>query len=138
MHLAYTHAVNFFGPVGCPAGGLPATAVCPDDHRGYFIFWKHYIYETFADLKYTKKAVFKRKRALMLQMPIEDHFTLDELVEVTADVAKRYATVGRPTILRDLKELQELGLLRKEGRMYIANTRILKAMRPEKKPENSK
>jgi Fic family protein len=99
----------------------------------FSIFWQHYIYEIFADLKYTKSGVFKRKRALMLQMPINKPLTVDELLEATPDVAKRYATVGRPTVARDLKELQELNLIRKEGRSYIANTRVLKAMMPGKK-----
>jgi len=99
----------------------------------FSVFWQHYIYETFADLKYTKKGAFKRKRALMLQMPISKMFTVDELLEISPDVAKRYATFGRPTILRDLKELQELNLLRKVGRNYSANTKILKAMMPDKK-----
>ncbi len=99
----------------------------------FSIFWQHYIYEIFADLKYTKSGVFKRKRALMLQMPINKPLTVDDLLEITPDVAKRYATVGRPTVVRDLKELQELNLLRKEGRSYIANTRVLKAMMPGKK-----
>lgn len=99
----------------------------------FSIFWQHYIYETFADLKYTKRGVFKRKRALILQMPINQLFTVDELVEISPDIAKRYATIGRATILRDLKELQELNLLLKVGKKYTANTRILKAMMPGKK-----
>ena len=99
----------------------------------FSIFWQHYIYEIFADLKYTKSSVFKRKRALILQMPINKSFTVDELLEITPDVAKKYATVGRTTVARDLKELQGLNLIRKEGRSYIANTKILKAMMPDKK-----
>ena len=48
----------------------------------FSIFWQHYIYETFAEVKYTKKGVFKRKRALMLQMPVNKLFTIDELLEM--------------------------------------------------------
>jgi hypothetical protein len=66
-------------------------------------------------------------------MPINKYFTADELLEITPDVAKRYATVGKPTLARDLKELQELNLIRKEGRKYIANSIILKSMMPDKK-----
>ena len=99
----------------------------------FSIFWQHYIYEIFAELKYTKSIVFKRKRALILQMPINKYFTADELLEITPDVAKRYATVGKPTLARDLKELQELNLIRKDGRKYIANSIILKSMMPDKK-----
>ncbi len=99
----------------------------------FSIFWQRHIYETFADLRYTKRGAFKRKRSLMLQIPINKSFTVNELLEISPDVAKRYATVGRPTVLRDLKELQELNLLIKFGRKYGANTSILKAMMPGKK-----
>jgi len=99
----------------------------------FSIFWQHYIYETFADLKYTKKTTFKRKRALMLQIPINGLFTTDELLEISPDVAKKYATIGRTTVLRDLRELQDLNLLKKVGSKYTANTVILKAMMPDKK-----
>ena len=102
--------------------------------KGQFsIFWRHHIYETFADLKYTKKSSFKRKRALMLQMPINKKYAVDELLEISADVARRYATLQRATVLRDLRELQALNLLLKVGRKYIANTIILSAMMPDKK-----
>lgn len=99
----------------------------------FSIFWQHYIYKTFADLKYTKKGAFKRKRALMLQMHLNKEFTVDEILELSPDIAKKYATYGRATVLRDLKELQELNLLRKVGRNYTANTKILKAMMSSKK-----
>jgi Fic family protein len=97
------------------------------------VFWEHYIYEIFADLKYTKKKAFKRKRALILQVPIGESLTVDELLEISPDIAKKYATVGRATVLRDLKELQELNLMEKVGRHYNANTNLLKAMMPGKK-----
>ena len=97
-------------------------------NRQFSIFWRHYIYDTFADLKYTKKAAFKRKRALILQIPIGKTFSVDQLLEVSPDIAKRYARVGRATVLRDLKELRELNLLKKVGRNYGTNSQILMAM----------
>nr|MDA3896858.1 Fic family protein [Desulfobacteraceae bacterium] len=72
----------------------------------FSIFWQYYIYETLADVKYTKKGAFKRKRVLILQMPINKEFHIDEIVELTPTIARNYATVKRPTLLRDLKELQ--------------------------------
>ena len=98
--------------------------------RQFSIFWRHYIYDTFADLKYTKKTAFKRKRALILQIPIGHALSIDELLEVSPDIAKRYAKVGRATALRDLRELQELNLLKKTGRNYETNAEILVAMMP--------
>ncbi len=99
----------------------------------FVIFWHNYIYETFADVKYTKKDAFKRKRDLMLQFPINEEVSVDDVTLLTPDIAKRYATVKRTTVLRDLKELERLNLLLKVGRKYIANTRILKALMPSKK-----
>ncbi|MDO9567280.1 MAG: Fic family protein [Candidatus Desulfaltia sp.] len=99
----------------------------------FSIFWHYYIYEAFADVKYTKKAAFKRKRDLILQMPITQEFDVDEILELTPSIAKKYATVNRATVLRDLKELQDLNLLIKVGRKYKANISILKAMMPSKK-----
>jgi hypothetical protein len=97
------------------------------------IFWHNYIYEAFSDVKYTKRDAFKRKRELILDMPINKEFDVDQLIELTPGVAKRYATVNRTTVLRDLKELQELNLIVKVGRKYTPNTNILKAMMPSKK-----
>lgn len=99
----------------------------------FVIFWHNYIYESFSDVKYTKRDAFKRKRELMLDIPINKEFDVDQLIELTPGVAKRYATVNRATVLRDLKELQELNLLVKVGRKYTPNTKILKAMMPSKK-----
>ena len=99
----------------------------------FIIFWQYYIYESFSDVKYTKKEAFKRKRELILSMPVNHEFDVDQIMELTPSIAKKYATVNRATILRDLKELQELNLLVKVGRKYTPNTKILKAMMPSKK-----
>lgn len=99
----------------------------------FSVFWEHYIYKIFADVKYTKKAAFKRKRALIIQMPINGLYSIDELVELTPDVARRYANVGRATVSRDLKELQDLNLILRKGNRFQANTNVLKSMMPHKK-----
>jgi len=96
------------------------------------IFWHNYIYETFAEIKYTKKEAFKRKRQLILQMPTDRAYTIDELAEITPEIAKKYAKVTKTTLSRDLKELCDMKLLVKKGRKYKANTEILKTMIPLK------
>ena len=99
----------------------------------FIIFWQNYIYEAFSDIKYTKREAFKRKRDLILDMPINQEFDVDQIIDLTPGVARKYANVNRATVLRDLKELQNLNLLSKVGRKYTANTKILKAMMPSKK-----
>ncbi|NVM23291.1 MAG: Fic family protein [Desulfobacterales bacterium] len=97
------------------------------------IFWHNYIYESFANVKYTKREAFKRKRELMLQMPTDRAFSVNEITLLTPHIAKKYAKIKKPTVLRDLKELRGLNLLIKEGRKYRANVGSLKAMMPRKK-----
>jgi Fic family protein len=97
------------------------------------IFWHNHIYESFARLKYTKKDAFKRKRELILYFPIGREVSIDEILLLTPSIAQKYAIVKRSTILRDLKELQDLNLLLKIGRKYMANTKVLKALIPSRK-----
>lgn len=104
----------------------------------FLIFWYYYIYDSFSDVKYTKKAAFKRKRELILSMPLNQALDVDQILELTPGIAKKYATVSRATILRDLKELQELNLLVKIGNKYTPNTNILRAMMPSKKQHAKK
>jgi Fic family protein len=99
----------------------------------FSIFWHNHIYETFADIKYTKKTAFKRKRELIFEMPINQELDVDQIIEMTPSVAKKYANLNRATVLKDLKELQQLKLLIKVGRKYKANTIMLKALMPSKK-----
>lgn len=99
----------------------------------FVIFWHNYIHEIFAEMKYTKKEAFKRKRELMLQMPLNKTFDVDELTLLSPRIAKKYARLNRATILRDLKELQQVKLLIKAGRKYKANSEILQYMMPSKK-----
>jgi hypothetical protein len=66
-------------------------------------------------------------------MALERDYTVDDLLVLTPDIARRYANTNRATILRDLKELLDLRLLLKVGNRYRANGGILKAMLPDKK-----
>jgi Fic family protein len=97
----------------------------------FSIFWRYYIYASFGDLKYTKKSVFKRKRELILSMPMNHELSVDQILELTPSIAKHYATTNRATLLRDLKELQDADLLVKVGRSkYRPNTGVLRALIP--------
>ncbi len=93
----------------------------------FLIYWQNYIYEVFSGIKYTKKDAFKRKRELILNLPLEKVLTLDQMTEITPSITKKYARLGRATILRDLKDLREAKLLTKEGKdKYSANIGLMK------------
>ncbi|MBI5674777.1 MAG: Fic family protein [Nitrospirae bacterium] len=99
----------------------------------FTIFWHNYIYETFAEVKYTKREAFKRKRTLALQFPIERNFDLDKIISISSDISKMYVKLNKATLLRDLKELQDLKLIKKVGNKYSANTDLMKSMLPTKR-----
>jgi Fic family protein len=96
-------------------------------------FWHNYIYEIFSSLKYTKKEAFQRKRELILQLPTDKFLSADEMIMVTPIIAQMYSKVNKVTVLRDIKELIEFNLLKKEGRKFKANIEILRTMIPLKK-----
>jgi Fic family protein len=97
--------------------------IIQEDH--FIIFWHNYIYEKFANTAYTKKGAFKRKRDLILQLPVVKEYSVDEIVLLTPLIAKRYSSLKMPTVRRDLKDLQSMNLIKKKGQKYRANIEIL-------------
>ena len=94
------------------------------------ISWQKFIYDRFADQKCENKNVFKRRRNLMLQLNTEKEFTLYEIILLTPQIAKDYASLSLRTIDRDLKELEKLDLLIKNQDKYIANVKVLAHLIP--------
>ena len=98
------------------------------------IFWRNHIYTTFADLEYTKKEVFKRKRNLMLGIPIEGWKTQEQILsEIPPNLALEYMKLSPVTLRRDLDEMVDLELLIKEKKKYHPNISVLHASLPQNK-----
>jgi len=99
------------------------------------IFWRNHIYTTFADLEYNKKEVFKRKRNLMMGIPIEEVWrTQDEILSnIPHKLALEYMQLKPVTLRRDLDEMVELELLVKEKKKYQPNISVLHASLPQRK-----
>jgi Fic family protein len=97
------------------------------------IFWRNHIYESFKDLSYLKKNVFKRKRSLMLAAPIDRWFSMDEIDFLNLETTREYAVLKPTTLKRDLEELVKMDLLVKKDFKYHAKTGILSAYFPERK-----
>jgi Fic family protein len=82
------------------------------------VVWRSHIYDVFADYTdYRKKAVFKRRRSLALQMPT-DPFTVEQLLQHSGDLLKLYIALDKRTLNSDLEVLVDLGLLEKNGEVY--------------------
>ncbi|MFZ4589713.1 MAG: Fic family protein [Ignavibacteria bacterium] len=101
------------------------------------ISWKNFIIQKFDERKYRSKIVKKRQRYLMLKFPLETKLTINEILTLDARIALSYAAPSdekNPSksniksvlkIRRDIIELEEMGLLKKEDNKYFCNYRVL-------------
>lgn len=98
------------------------------------ITWQKLIYDKFSMRKDNiGREVFRRRRTLMLEIPLETEVSIEDISLLTPKIAKVYADKSNRTILRDLNELMELELIIKIGKKYKANIGLLKGYLPESK-----
>ncbi|MBM3699408.1 MAG: Fic family protein [Actinobacteria bacterium] len=96
--------------------------------------WANYIHEIFrtSKIKSKNENLNKRRRNLILSIPIFKKFTIDEILNLTVDIAATYKILSQRTLTRDLKELINLELLRNEQDKYWANIDLLLSFFPKK------
>ena len=88
--------------------------------------WQKLVYDKFTDVNYKVKDVFKRKRRILLNFPIHKELTIDEIFFQNSQSAKEYGSLRRRTLMRELEEFQEIGLLVKEdNNKFRANIGLL-------------
>lgn len=98
------------------------------------IFWKNHIFETFADIKYSKQSVFKRKRGLMLSLPFDQWNSPESILSHDINIYREYGKLSKATLQRDLNELVKMGLLIKnDNNDYHANLAALTSYLSEKR-----
>jgi Fic family protein len=97
------------------------------------ITWERHIYNTFDKTNISNNKVFKRRRNLILELPIEQMFSINEIVLATAKIARDFANLSPKTVQRDLEDLIEMKLIVKEGNKYKANFTIIKNLVARKK-----
>jgi Fic family protein len=95
--------------------------------------WTNYIHEIFrtGKIKSKNENLSKRRRNLMLSIPIFKKFTIDEILNLTVDIAATYKILSQRTLTRDIKELINLELLRNEQDKYWANIDLLLSFFPK-------
>ncbi|MHB1347844.1 MAG: Fic family protein [Candidatus Humimicrobiaceae bacterium] len=96
--------------------------------------WINYIHESFqtSKIKSKNENLNKRRRSLMLIIPIFKRLTLDEILNLNVDISATYKILSRRTLMRDIKELIDLDLLKNEQDAYWANIDLLKSYIPKK------
>jgi len=100
--------------------------------------WKKLIYDKFDEIRLSSREdVFKRQRALALEMPVNKEYTLSQISGLTVNLAKLYAGLNEKTIRRDIEKLTDMELVRKTATAYIANTVILHSMIAKRRSANN-
>ena len=99
--------------------------------------WRVLVHDTFARRPYRKKSVFKRRRELMLNVPLHASVPLDHLATRTIHLARAYAALTEKTLVRDVQVLMDMELLARDpdtGR-YRANLDLLRRRMPRRRPQ---
>lgn len=88
--------------------GLRETLTLVQDDA-FRIVWRSHVYDVFADLPFHKKKIFKRRRALALEMPPEPA-TPEALLQQSELLLREYLPRDRRSLLADLDIVVGLGL----------------------------
>ncbi len=72
--------------------------------------WRGYVYDQFADIKWSRPT-FQRRRRLLLDMPLGKSHKIETISLISAGVVREYAKVGIPAMKRDINALLEKELL---------------------------
>lgn len=88
--------------------------------------WRSLIYDKFAEHKYRKRNVFKRRRELMLSLPLDQRIPFDQITAVSPEITREYATLSPRTLVRDLAFLKEMGLVEDTSEGWLAKNSVLK------------
>ncbi|MEO6612410.1 MAG: Fic family protein [Chitinophagaceae bacterium] len=99
------------------------------------ITWQKYVYDVFDNVEIGQKEVFKRKRLLALEIPIDNDFTLEQIPELNIILARLYSGLSEKTLQRDVNELIALEILQEheDGIHYSANISAILKMVPKRK-----
>lgn len=99
------------------------------------IVWTNFIHEMFRD---KDSKTDKRRRRLALSVSAAKRtLKLHELTMTSPQTAKEYATLGRRTLMRDVGELVEMGLLVKDDDGYRAHTEVMLSFLPMRREKSS-
>jgi cell filamentation protein, protein adenylyltransferase len=97
------------------------------------ITWQKYVYDKFGEIEMKQKDVFKRRRSLGLEIPIDRKFTFDEIPELNIKLARLYSGISPKTLERDLEELIKNEIIIYKDRKYFANISVLNRMIAKRK-----
>ena len=100
------------------------------------IAWRALVYDKFSEVKYRDSETFKRKRRILLDIPIDKELLPIDLFFGNPNNAKKYAALSERSLQRELDDFVKMGLLIKVEDKYRANADLLKQETPKMKKTN--
>jgi len=95
--------------------------------------WQKYVHDKFGDIEIGQKEVFKRRRTLGLEIPIDRKFTFKEIPELNIKLARLYSGKSDKTLERDLGERIKNQIIIFQENKYFANISVLNKMIAKRK-----
>jgi Fic family protein len=97
--------------------------------------WQNYIYDKLDSnvAKGKTRAVVKRRRTLALAFPVDRWISLDDLINEKGLLAKIYSGRSNAMQVRDVAELENLGLVVRQDKKFKGNIDIMKGLMPMRK-----
>lgn len=95
--------------------------------------WQKYVYDKFGEIEMGQKEVFKRRRTLGLEIPIDKKFSFKEIPELNIKLARLYSAKSDKTLERDLEELIKNKIIVYQDSKYFANISVLNKMIAKRK-----
>jgi len=95
--------------------------------------WQKHVYDTFENVEIKQKELFKRRRRLALELPIDRRFSFKEIPELNIKLAYLYSGISPKTLERDITELFSLELIVYENGKYFAKISVLNRMIAKRK-----
>ncbi len=94
--------------------------------------WREHVYDKFAEMKWSRP-VLKRRRQLLLEMPLFVSYDIDDIPFLSPEIAREYARLSRSTVRRDIRDLiaEELLSVHQGTGKIAANIGILRAQYPD-------
>ncbi len=90
--------------------------------------WQKFVYDKFDEIEIGQKQVFKRRRTLGLEIPIDKKFSFEEIPELNIKLARLYSNISSKTLERDLEELLKHQIIILQDSKYFANISVLNKM----------
>ncbi len=88
--------------------------------------WRGFVLDCFEGHPHRKRKVFRRRRELMLALPLEGTFEIEEIARLDHRIARLYSELSERTLRRDFDFLAQTGLLTVTRGRFALNTDALR------------